>query len=212
MRVFPQAYGIRVVQAKDEKYLVRTELFRPLETPEVRYDFAELQDNAILHLRDNGNDYWVYLENGVCFTRVPEFVTIGFVGFLKVGSVYMERGPYSRETYRRSEIRSGNGICFIGSREVAVKTKHGRRRFYIHRRYADGKRFVVIESLVSSQDDTFYELYYDGTNASVIRKINDFINRIVAIFDRIIHVTSIMFTLREKRCCVIEFFCVLLQL
>ena len=170
LRVFPQAYGIRVVQAKDEKYLVRTELFRPLETPEVRYDFAELQDNAILHLRDNGNDYWVYLENGVCFTRVPEFVTIGFVGFLKVGSVYMERCQYSRETYRRSEIRSGNGICFIGSREVAVKTKHGLRRFYIHRRYADGKRFVVSESLVSSQYDTLYELYYDGTNAPVIRK------------------------------------------
>ncbi len=42
-KVFPQAYGIRVVQKVNGKYVVRTRMFEPIDTPEYEYDFAELR-------------------------------------------------------------------------------------------------------------------------------------------------------------------------
>ena len=84
-KIYPQAYGIRIVQNREGKYLVRTELYKPMEKPEQTYEFAELQDNALFHFTEQGKEYWVYLENMTCFTRKPEFVTIGFMDFLKIG-------------------------------------------------------------------------------------------------------------------------------
>lgn len=63
------------------KYLIRTKMFEPFEKPEPEYDFAELLDNVILHYIEKGKDYWVYLENNVCFLKKPELVTIGFLNF-----------------------------------------------------------------------------------------------------------------------------------
>lgn len=80
-KFFPQAYDIRVVQNVNGKYLIRTKMFEPFEKPEPEYDFAELLDNVILHYIEKGKDYWVYLENNVCFLKKPELVTIGFLNF-----------------------------------------------------------------------------------------------------------------------------------
>lgn len=169
-KIFPQAYSIRVVQNRDGKYLIRTELFHPLENPEYQYDFAELQDNRILYFTEQGKEYWVCLDNRVCFTRKPEFLSIGFMHFIKVGDVYIECGPYSRETYRRAEIRIYGDICFLGKRKVIVKTKYNKRYFFIQRRNVDGKHFVLSDEKTRSQYETLYDMYYDGKNTPIIKR------------------------------------------
>ena len=180
-KVFPSAYGIRVVQNWDGKYLVRTDLFKPLETPEFEYEYAELQDNALLYITEGGKEYWVYLENKVCFTIMPEFVTIGFMDFIKVGDVYMERCSYSRKTYRRAEIRMYDDICFLGNRNVIVNSKHSRRYFSIQQRHLDGKRFILIDKF--NPNSSVYDMYYDGVNPPTIDRrkksyeLNDVISR-----------------------------------
>ncbi len=50
----------------------------------------ELQDNVMLHFVEKGKDYWVYLENNMCFSKKPEIVSIGVMKFLKVEDIYME--------------------------------------------------------------------------------------------------------------------------
>lgn len=80
-------------------------LYEPMEKPEQMYEFAELQDNALLHFTEQGKEYWVYLENMTCFTRKPIFVTIGFMEFLMIGTLYMRRGGNNGEVYRRSDIK-----------------------------------------------------------------------------------------------------------
>uniref|UniRef100_UPI004024FCC0 DEAD/DEAH box helicase n=1 Tax=Prevotella sp. TaxID=59823 RepID=UPI004024FCC0 len=99
-KVFPQAYDIRVVLNLNGKYVVRTKWFEPFENPEQEYDFAELLDNVILHIVQNGKEYWVYLENKVCFAKKPELVTIGFLNFLKMDDVYVEMSRYNIRNYR----------------------------------------------------------------------------------------------------------------
>ena len=171
-KVFPQAYGIRVVQNVDGKYLIRTKMFEPFEKPEPKYDFAELLDNVILHFIEKGKDYWVYLENNVCFMKKPELVTIGFLNFFKMDNVYVEMSPFNNQTYRRAEIRMDKDICFLGNKEVLFKplSKFWRKHYYIYRRYADGKRFILSESEHVEECDTLYDLYYDGENPPIFKK------------------------------------------
>ena len=169
-KIFPQAYGIRVVQNNEGKYLVRTELYEPMEKPEQTYEFAELQDNALLHLTEQGKEYWVYLENMTCFTRKPEFVTIGFMDFLKIGGVYMRRGRNNGETYRRAEIRMYDDICFLGSREVFVKTTYRQHHYYIQQRSLDGKHFVLSDSMNPKESSTWFDMYYDGKNPPIVER------------------------------------------
>ena len=169
-KIYPQAYGIRVVQNREGKYLVRTELYKPMEKPEQTYEFAELQDNALLHFTEHGKDYWVYLENMTCFTREPEFVTIGFMDFLKIGGVYMRRGRNNGETYRRAEIRMYDDICFLGPREVFVKTEYRLHHYYIQQRSLDGKHFVLSDSMKPKESSTWFDMYYDGKNTPVVER------------------------------------------
>ena len=171
-KVFPQAYDIRVVQNVNGKYLIRTKMFEPFEKPEPEYDFAELLDNVILHYIEKGKDYWVYLENNVCFLKKPEFVTIGFLNFFKMDNVYVEMSPFNNQTYRRAEIRMDKDICFLGNKEVLFKplSKFWRKHYYIYRRYADGKRFILSESEHAEECDALYDLYYDGENPPIFKK------------------------------------------
>ena len=169
-RIYPQAYGIRIVQNREGKYLVRTELYEPMEKPEQTYEFAELQDNALLHFTEQGKEYWVYLENMTCFTRKPEFVTIGFMDFLKIGGVYMRRGRNNGETYRRAEIRMYDDICFLGLREVFVKTAYRQHHYYIQQRSLDGKHFVLSDSMNPKESSTWFDMYYDGKNPPIVER------------------------------------------
>ena len=169
-KIYPQAYGIRVVQNREGKYLVRTDLYKPMEKPEPTYEFAELQDNALLHFTEQGREYWVYLENMTCFTRKPEFVTIGFMDFLKIGGLYMRCGRNNGETYRRAEIRMYDDICFLGSREVFVKTTHRLHHYYIQQRSLEGKRFVLSDSLKPRESSTWFDMYYDGKNTPIVER------------------------------------------
>ena len=169
LKVFPQAYGIRVVQKQNGKYVVRTRTFEPLETPEHEYEFAELQDNVLLHFVEKGKDYWTYLENHVCFSKKPEMVSIGVMNFLKVEDVYVEMSPNNRKTYRRDEIRMRNGICFLGNKTVLIESKYW-SRYFIYRRYVDGKRFILSESKNVEECDALYDLYYDGENPPIFKK------------------------------------------
>ena len=169
-KIYPQAYGIRIVQNREGKYLVRTELYEPMEKPEQTYEFAELQDNAMLHFTEQGKEYWVYLENMTCFTRKPEFVTIGFMDFLKIGGVYMRRGRNNGETYRRAEIRMYDDICFLGLREVFVKTTYRQHHYYIQQRSLDGKHFVLSDSMNPKESSTWFDMYYDGKNPPIVER------------------------------------------
>ena len=169
-KIYPQAYGIRVVQNREGKYLVRTDLYKPMEKPEQTYEFAELQDNALLHFTEQGKEYWVYLENMACFTRKPEFVTIGFMDFLKIGGVYMRRGRNKGETYRKAEIRMYDDICFLGSREVFVKTAYRQHHYYIQQRSLDGKHFVLSDSMKPKESSTWFDMYYDGKNPPIVER------------------------------------------
>ena len=169
LKVFPQAYGIRVVQKQNGKYVVRTRMFEPLETPEHEYEFAELQDNVLLHFVEKGKDYWTYLENHVCFSMKPEIVSIGVMNFLKVEDVYVEMSPNNRKTYRRDEIRMRNGICFLGNKKVLIESKYW-SRYFIYRRYVDGKRFILSENKDVEECDALYDMYYDGENPPIFKK------------------------------------------
>ena len=169
-KIYPQAYGIRVVQSREGKYLVRTELYKPMEMPEQTYEFAELQDNTMLHFMEQGKEYWVYLENMTCFTREPEFVTIGFMDFLKIGGVYMRCGRNNGETYRRAEIRMYDDICFLGLREVFVKTAYRQHHYYIQQRSLDGKHFVLSDSMKPKESSTWFDMYYDGKNTPIVER------------------------------------------
>ena len=166
IKVFPPAYGIRVVQNWNGKYLVRTSLFKPLETPEQEYEYAELQDNYILYFTEHGTGYWVYLENEACFTIKPEFVTIGFLDFIKISDIYMERYTYSTKTYRRVEIRMYEDVCFLGNRTVIVNSRYSRRRFEIQQRNVDGKHFILKEE--NNPNSSIYDMYYDGKKSPII--------------------------------------------
>ena len=169
-KIYPQAYGIRIVQNREGKYLVRTELYKPMEKPEQTYEFAELLDNALLHFTEQGKEYWVYLENMTCLTRKPEFVTIGFMDFLKIGGVYMRRGRNNGETYRRAEIRMYDDICFLGPREVFVKTAYRQHHYYIQQRSLDGKHFVLSDSMKPKESSTWFDMYYDGKNTPIVER------------------------------------------
>ena len=169
-KIYPQAYGIRIVQNREGKYLVRTELYKPMEKPEQTYEFAELQDNALFHFTEQGKEYWVYLENMTCFTREPEFVTIGFMDFLKIGGVYMRRGRNNGETYRKAEIRMYDDICFLGTREVFVKTAYRLHHYYIQQRSLDGKHFVLSDSMKPKESSTWFDMYYDGKNPPIVER------------------------------------------
>ena len=169
LKVFPQAYGIRVVQKQNGKYVVRTRMFEPLETPEHEYEFAELQDNVLLHFIEKGKDYWTYLENHVCFSKKPEIVSIGVMNFLKVEDVYVEMSPNNRKTYRRDEIRMRKGICFLGNKIVLIESEYW-SRYFIYRRYVDGKRFILSDNKEVEECDALYDLYYDGENPPIFKK------------------------------------------
>ena len=169
-KIFPQAYGIRVVQNNEGKYLVRTELYHPLEKTEQTYEFAELLDNAILHFTEHGKDYWVYLENMTCFTIKPELVTIGFMDFLKIGGLYMRCGCNNSEVFRRAEIRMYDDICFLGSREVFVKTAYRQHRYCIQQRSLDGRHFVLSDNMNPKKSSTWYDMYYDGKKAPIVER------------------------------------------
>ena len=169
-KIYPQAYGIRIVQNREGKYIVRTELYKPMEKPEQTYEFAELQDNALFHFTEQGKEYWVYLENMTCFTRKPEFVTIGFMDFLKIGGVYMRRGRNNGETYRKAEIRMYDDICFLGLREVFVKTAYRQHHYYIQQRSLDGKHFVLSDSMKPKESSTWFDMYYDGKNTPIVER------------------------------------------
>ena len=169
LQVFPQAYRIRVVQKLNGKYVVRTRMFEPIDTPEYEYDFAELQDNVMLHFMEKGKDYWVHLEKNMCFSKKPEIVRIGVMKFLKVEDIYVEMNPYSIRKYRKDEIRMRNGICFLGNKNVLIESEYW-SEYYIYKRYADGKRFILSDCNEPNEYEHQYDMYYDGVNPPKIRK------------------------------------------
>ena len=165
-----QAYGIRVVRNWEGKYLLRTLFFEKLsEEEDPKFDFAELLDEAYLHIIENGQEYYVDLESNMCFDRIPEMIEIGFVKFQKDGDMYF---PFhyrlnARRPFRHGEIIGGDDICFIGKHIVVLKGDSS--VYYIRRRYTDGKRFVVSKTKQESISETLYDLYYDGKNPAEIK-------------------------------------------
>ena len=165
-----QAYGIRVVRNWEGKYLLRTLFFEKFsEEEDPKFDFAELLDEAYLHIIENGQEYYVDLESNMCFDRIPEMIEIGFVKFQKDGDMYF---PFhyrlnARRPFRRGEIIGGDDICFIGKHIVVLKGDSS--VYYIRRRYTDGKRFVVSKTKQESISETLYDLYYDGKNPAEIK-------------------------------------------
>ena len=165
-----QAYGIRVVRNWEGKYLLRTLFFEKFgEEEDPKFDFAELLDEAYLHIIENGQEYYVDLESNMCFDRIPEMIEIGFVKFQKDGDMYF---PFhyrlnARRPFRRGEIIGGDDICFIGKHIVVLKGYSS--VYYIRRRYTDGKRFVVSKTKQESISETLYDLYYDGKNPAEIK-------------------------------------------
>ena len=165
-----QAYGIRVVRNWEGKYLLRTLFFEKFSKEEdPKFDFAELLDEAYLHIIDNGREYFVDLESNMCFDKIPEMIKIGFMTFQKDGDMYFPfnyRFNASRP-FRRGEIIGGDDICFIGKHIVTLKGNSS--VYYIRRRYIDGKRFVVGKTKQESISETLYDLYYDGKNPAEIK-------------------------------------------
>ena len=165
-----QAYGMRVVRNWEGKYLLRTLFFEKFSKEvDPKFDFAELLDEAYLHIIDNGREYFVDLESNMCFDRIPEMIKIGFVKFQKDGDMYF---PFNyrlnaRRPFRRGEIIGGDDICFIGKHIVVLKGHSS--VYYIRRRYTDGKRFVVSKTKQESIAETLYDLYYDGKNPAEIK-------------------------------------------
>ena len=165
-----QAYGIRVVRNWEGKYLLRTQFFEKFSKDEdPRFDFAELLDEAYLHIKDAGKEYFVDLESNMCFDKIPEMVKIGFVKFQKDGDMYF---PFNyrlnaRRPFRSGEIIGGENICFIGKYIVVLKDDPS--VYYIRHRYTDGKRFVVSKRKQESINETLYDLYYDGKNPAEIK-------------------------------------------
>ena len=165
-----QAYGIRVVRNWEGKYLLRTLFFEKFSKEEdPKFDFAELLDEAYLHIIDNGREYFVDLESNMCFDKIPEMIKIGFMRFQKDGDMYF---PFNyrlnaRRPFRRGEIIGGDDICFIGKNIVVLKGNSS--VYYIRRRYTDGKRFVVSKTKQESISETLYDLYYDGKNPAEIK-------------------------------------------
>ena len=165
-----QAYGIRVVRNWEGKYLLRTLFFEKFSKEEdPKFDFAELLDEAYLHIIDNGREYFVDLESNMCFDKIPEMIKIGFMIFQKDGDMYF---PFNyrlnaRRPFRRGEIIGGDDICFIGKHIVVLKGNSS--VYYIRRRYTDGKRFVVSKTKQENIAETLYDLYYDGKNPAEIK-------------------------------------------
>ncbi len=165
-----QAYGIRVVRNWEGKYRLRTLLFEKFSKEEdPKFDFAELLDEAYLHIIDNGREYFVDLESNMCFDKIPEMIKIGFMIFQKDGDMYF---PFNyrlnaRRPFRRGEIIGGDDICFIGKHIVVLKGNSS--VYYIRRRYTDGKRFVVSKTKQENIAETLYDLYYDGKNPAEIK-------------------------------------------
>lgn len=165
-----QAYGMRVVRNWEGKYLLRTLFFEKFSKEEdPKFDFAELLDEAYLHIIEKGREYFVDLESNMCFDKIPEMIKIGFMRFQKDGDMYF---PFNyrlnaRRPFRRGEIIGGDDICFIGKYIVVLKGNSS--VYYIRRRYTDGKRFVVSKTKQESIAETLYDLYYDGKNPAEIK-------------------------------------------
>lgn len=154
-----QAFGVRVVKNWEGKYLLRTQYFERFDAHvDPKFDYAELLDDAYLHVKEHGTEYYVDLESRICFDTKPELVEIGCVKFQRAGDLYL---PFDYRLpgitpYRRGEIVGGNGICFVGKHLVVLE---GHTAAYeVKHCYADGKRFVV--SRVGHNDTI--DLYYDG--------------------------------------------------
>ena len=163
------AYGIRVVRNWEGEYLLRTQFFEKFSKEDPKFDFAELLDDAYLHVKEKGREYYVDLESKMCFDKIPEIVKIGFMRFQKDGDMYF---PFNyrlnaRRPFRRDEIIGGNDICFIGKHIVIQKGDPS--LYYIRRRYTDGKRFVVSKRKEGSMMETLYNLYYDGKSPVEIK-------------------------------------------
>ncbi len=165
-----QAYGIRVVRNWEGKYLLRTQFFeRFCKEEDPKFNFAELLDEAYLHIKDAGKEYFVDLESNMCFDRIPEMVKIGFVRFQKDGDMYF---PFNyrlnaRRPFRSGEIIGGENVCFLGKQIVVLKGDSS--IYYIRRRYTDGKRFVVSKRKQESITETLYDMYYDGKTPAEIK-------------------------------------------
>lgn len=162
------AYGLRVVQKADGRFVLRNEQFEVLECPEPSYDFAELLDNAFFHFTEKGQHFWVYLENKLCFTQQPQMVRIGFMDFIKVGDVYFECSACNATPYRRAEISTHHNICYLGKRWVIINSSPHRSYYYVQQRYADGCRFIVTAQAPDSAHQQSFELYDDGTHAPIL--------------------------------------------
>ena len=110
------------------------------------------------------------LENRLCFTRKPEIVDIGFMRFLRIGSLYVRCGRDSSEVYRRAEIRMRGDICFLGTKDVYVRSAISPQRYYIQQRHLDGKRFVLSNTRNPDESSVLYDMYYDGKNPPVVER------------------------------------------
>ena len=106
----------------------------------------------------------------MCFSMQPEIISIGFLTFLKVGNAYVEMSTNNRHIYRKSEICMGNGICFLKNKEVLIASDYGYARYYIYRRYADGKRFILSDCEEPNEYAYQYDMYYDGENPPIVKK------------------------------------------
>ncbi len=167
------AYGIRVVKDERGKYLLRTWRFdRFSQTIDPAFDFAELLDDAYLHVKEDGREYYVDVESKMCFCHKPQLVRIGCVVFQRDGDLYF---PFDarldgKRAYRRGEIRGDTDVCFLGRRWVVLKDDAS--LYSIRQCYCDGKRFVVSQKGDGASLETQYLLYYDGKHPVTLKALS----------------------------------------
>lgn len=167
------AYGIRVVRDERGKYLLRTWRFdRFSQTVDPAFDFAELLDDAYLHVNEGGRDYYVDIESKVRFDHKPELVRIGCVAFQRDGDLYF---PFDarldgKKAYRRGGICSDANVCFLGKQWVVLKDDDS--LYAVRLRYCDGKRFIVSKRWGGSAFEGQYLLCYDGKHPAELKALS----------------------------------------
>ena len=82
----------------------------------------------------------------------------------------MRRGRNNGETYRRAEIRMYDDICFLGLREVFVKTAYRQHHYYIQQQSLDGKHLVLSDTMKPKESSTWFDMYYDGKNPPIVER------------------------------------------
>lgn len=172
------AYGILVTRDIHGIYRLTDDYGDSFPGFRKTFQLAELADGGFVHLVDDGEECWLNVASHAVCAHMPEVVDIDGWEFWKDGDLYYVKDErlWSSRPYRRGEIRTGKGICFVGKRHVLLD---GHAHAYtIERRLADGCRFVVSHSASTVAASYLSELTYDGVHSPrLVRLMNNVSHR-----------------------------------